>query len=242
MFSKIVQPSLFSHSYSCKRFSRYVLIILKFFYYSNMEAILMQLEHTDYPDEKKRKTDRRILYTKKMIMGAYIQLLKEKPRDKIKVTEIARLAEINRCTFYLHFSDIKDIEIAIEEELINRIQKFADSQDYTSKDQVEQSYVYIEKLLQDDTFTTLLSSLQNESILFSVIQDYYKNFVSTSLAEDSPLSDTERKLLYSFIAGGILSTYQFWINNAPNNLEQENLFIDRLVKSVMSITHQKTKE
>ena len=74
-------------------------------------------------NKKERKTDRRTLYTRKVIMDSYIKLLKEKPRDRIKVTERWRLAEINRCTFYLHFEDIRALAIAIEEKFSAKLKK-----------------------------------------------------------------------------------------------------------------------
>lgn len=175
-------------------------------------------------------------------MNSYIQLLKVTPRDKIKITEISRMAEINRGTFYLHFADIREVEIAIEQEIINKIQIFANSQDYTSKKQIEMSYSYIENMLQDDTFVTLLSAHQSDSTLGSVTQDFYQNFVSSSLTKDNDLSEKEKILLYVFISGGIFSAYQYWVNNESDNLEQENLFIDKIVKSIMSITHKETRE
>ena len=49
--------------------------------------------------EKTQKEDRRTRYTRQVIKEAFLKLLEEKEYPKITVTEICRLAEINRGTF-----------------------------------------------------------------------------------------------------------------------------------------------
>ena len=46
-------------------------------------------------------------FTKKAIVEAFLELLNEKPLDKITVKEIVDSCEINRNTFYYHFEDIR---------------------------------------------------------------------------------------------------------------------------------------
>ena len=47
--------------------------------------------------------------TKKAITAAFIQLLNEKPLDKITVKEIVERCGINRNTFYYHYHDIYEL-------------------------------------------------------------------------------------------------------------------------------------
>ena len=51
------------------------------------------------------KTDARVRYTLKMLKDSLLRLLEEKPINKITVKEVCERAELNRATFYLHFSD-----------------------------------------------------------------------------------------------------------------------------------------
>ena len=53
--------------------------------------------------------DLRVIKTKERIESAMLELLKVKPLDKITVTELARVAMINKGTFYLHYQDIFDL-------------------------------------------------------------------------------------------------------------------------------------
>ena len=51
-------------------------------------------------------TDRRTKYTKSVIRQALFDLLKEKPLNKITVTDICKMADINRSTFYSYYEDV----------------------------------------------------------------------------------------------------------------------------------------
>src|SRR6476469_8481823 len=63
------------------------------------------------------KTDGRVRYTKMVIKESLLALLAEKPIQKITVTEICDLAQINRATFYTHYRDAFDLLEQIEDEL-----------------------------------------------------------------------------------------------------------------------------
>ena len=53
-----------------------------------------------------KKTDLRVTKTKRRIKEVFGELLKKKDVNEIAVSELARLAEINKGTFYLHYQDI----------------------------------------------------------------------------------------------------------------------------------------
>lgn len=58
---------------------------------------------------KKRKTDRRTLYTLQVIKDAFLDLIKQEGYAKISIAKICRQAEITRSTFYLHYNTITDV-------------------------------------------------------------------------------------------------------------------------------------
>ena len=69
--------------------------------------------------------DRRITKTRKSIQNAYLNLLRQKGTEKITISDIAREADIDRKTFYLHYDSTEDIirEYAEEKtrELLTRL-------------------------------------------------------------------------------------------------------------------------
>ena len=65
--------------------------------------------------------DLRIQKTRAAIKSAFLELRRKKPIEKITVTELAKLAEINKATFYLHYSDIYSLTDEMEDEVIDDI-------------------------------------------------------------------------------------------------------------------------
>ncbi|MBE2222149.1 MAG: TetR/AcrR family transcriptional regulator [Anaerolineae bacterium] len=55
------------------------------------------------------KVDLRILRTRKMLVQAFMDLLREKDLQAITVSDIAERAMVNRATFYAHFTDKYDL-------------------------------------------------------------------------------------------------------------------------------------
>ena len=53
--------------------------------------------------------DRRIRYTKKIIKETFLNLLEEKELNKITVSEICRISDINIATFYKYYLDLFDL-------------------------------------------------------------------------------------------------------------------------------------
>jgi AcrR family transcriptional regulator len=72
-------------------------------------------------------TDRRVRKTKRLLRGGLGQLLKVKPVNQISVREISDLVDINRGTFYLHYSNIFDMVTEIEQEMFAEIDQLLDN-------------------------------------------------------------------------------------------------------------------
>lgn len=59
--------------------------------------------------------------TKKSIKQAFMQLRAKKPLERIRVKELAELAEISKATFYLHYHDIYDLSDQLQKEVIQNV-------------------------------------------------------------------------------------------------------------------------
>ena len=69
----------------------------------------------------KEKTDRRIRKTKAQLRAGLAKLMQEKSIKEITVKELVEEVDINRSTFYLHYTDIFNMLSTIEEELLEEI-------------------------------------------------------------------------------------------------------------------------
>lgn len=124
--------------------------------------------------------DRRVEYTKMVIRDSFIQLLKEKPINKITVKEVCELADINRSTFYKYYLDPYDWLEQAEKECLETSQIIIDKIDSTD----------LEVLL-----TELLGTIKSNFEMFSVIFANHGNLLQEIFAlylekAESNLKDT----------------------------------------------------
>lgn len=63
------------------------------------------------PNNKRRKD------SQDRMINAFVKLLQEKDLNKISVTDICKLAEVNRTTFYASYIDIYDLADAVQKRL-----------------------------------------------------------------------------------------------------------------------------
>lgn len=62
--------------------------------------------------------DLRVKKTRNSLRDAFLKLVSKKPIDRITVTELTRLAKINKATFYLHYKDLSSLVEELEDELV----------------------------------------------------------------------------------------------------------------------------
>ncbi len=72
------------------------------------------------------KQDRRVRRTNRMLKQALAELMHEKSFQSIRVRDIAERADINRGTFYMHFSNTADLLAHLESETLKDFQAIID--------------------------------------------------------------------------------------------------------------------
>ena len=70
-----------------------------------------------------KKTDRRVRKTKSQLRMGLARLMKEKSIGEITVRELVDEVDINRSTFYLHYSDIPSLLREIEDGMMDEMQR-----------------------------------------------------------------------------------------------------------------------
>ena len=65
------------------------------------------------------KLDRRTRRTRLLLQEALLRLLADKPLNRITVTELTELADVNRVTFYAHYHDVYDMFDQLRLDLID---------------------------------------------------------------------------------------------------------------------------
>ena len=68
---------------------------------------------------KEIKLDRKTRYTRMVLQDSLVELMREKPINKITIKELCEKADINRTTFYAHYTDQYDLLRKIEDEALS---------------------------------------------------------------------------------------------------------------------------
>ena len=161
-----------------------------------------------------KPTDRRVLRTKKNIRQAFLHLLSEKSLSQITVKELSNLADINRKTFYMYYSNIEDIFAELEDELVLKL-VYVFEKELFQKEMFD-SYSFFENLNRTIQEDIGLYRILNHSDLLPHLIQRAKNalievfFRKYNISADS---DNERYILYAeYAASGILSMYTKWFS------------------------------
>jgi len=178
-----------------------------------------------------RKIDRRTIYTKNTIKDALLVALDSKPFEKIGVTDICRISEINRGTFYLHYGNLVDV-----------LNEVLDDAIYGSRSVFKHLSVHCQECANPDE-NSLCRAVQRsgkywpvfhdnsvaELILKRIAEQYKDEFVDELLAH-SPLSRRQAEALYHFQINGCLAASRCMGGDTENDWRELQKALDCFIK------------
>lgn len=158
------------------------------------------------------KTDARVKYTKMVIRSSFLELLKKTPVERITVAEICRIAEINRATFYRHYSNQYELLSAMENEMFDEIKKSA----YEYRGDIDKLTEMILRKFseQKETWSLLLSDHADLGFLSKIYTFFDGLFVSDNATK-------ERELRYRFLLYGYSGTFDHWVKSGMKETPEE---------------------
>ena len=166
-------------------------------------------------EENGKKTDRRVVKTKKAIKNAFAQLLTEKDINDITISDIAEYADINRKTFYNYYAGVFSVVDEIENDIVERFSALLSEVDVGNN--MKNPYVVFEKLsaiinTDIDFFGILLSMNGNVSLVTKIVE-MIKEKAREALRASTGLDDSRLDIVLDFTISGMISVYQQWFNS-----------------------------
>lgn len=156
---------------------------------------------------------RNSLRSKKLIRNAFIELLQMKPLDKITVTSIVDKAELNRGTFYAHYTDINMLIQSIEDEITDSLYELLSDAEspYLLKDPLAMFLKISRYLEQNKELITVLMGSQSTNLFIVQLPDLIAKHLASSedIDEEVRGSASFMERCY-FYAGGAGSLYMAW--------------------------------
>ena len=177
-------------------------------------------------------TDRRTRKTKEALARIFIEQLKKHPIEKITVTELCNLADLNRSTFYLHYRDIYDLLEDVENDCLQEIDHLITTisrQDFPPEQVTRMilEYIYQRKELLNLFILKMDEHAfwrQIDKKLFLLFKE--KNRKNYQVPEEMPEDEFDDIIL--FLISGFYMIYKKWLTH--NCQESIDLLVRRTTK------------
>lgn len=174
---------------------------------------------------KEVKMNRKTRYTRMVLQDSLMELMRENPISKISVTELCQNADINRTTFYTHYTDPMALLRSLEDETLSWARETMANlvqQNGTNPQEMHRMIAEIFEYIAKNSkhLQILLSeqgSLEFQQHLLTII---YEQCGIPSSMPDSQDLETKRYFLL-FMVNGSIGVIQSWLKNGMNKSPQE---------------------
>lgn len=162
------------------------------------------------PGTVKKAEYRSAARSRRLIRDAYVNLMQEKPIDKISISDIVREADLNRGTFYAHYSNPMDVLMEIANEILGDVEGFFADFSFTDFLQNPMPLLLrVEKMLADNLDFYRRINLNTASIGFT---DQIKKILVEYISSNKSVPENLRgnphfKVALELFAGGLISVY-----------------------------------
>ena len=164
------------------------------------------------------KLDRRVIKTRAAIKAALDKLVKEQGMDKLTVSALAREANIDRKTFYLHYDSIDDLIDSAASDMVEDIISTIDPDLLSTnpQEQVRKTLAHVNKKISDDVelYAYMANNLSMDFVLGHIeraLVHYAKTIGVESLPREL-LADGDPGYYHPrFYLAGAVSVYSEWL-------------------------------
>ncbi|MCL6456634.1 MAG: TetR family transcriptional regulator C-terminal domain-containing protein [Gorillibacterium sp.] len=161
------------------------------------------------------KINRRTKMTKMILKDSLLELIRHKPISKVTIKEICELADMNRSTFYFHYTDQYDLMQQVEQGIIQELNAYINEY-IDGKDPIDE-YLAIEKILEymlqnKEVFIALLNgngSKEFANHIADMVRQYSINEWLRSGAVELEIAE----YLYTFAELGGSGLMIKWVND-----------------------------
>ena len=179
-----------------------------------------------------KKTDARVRYTKRILKEVFLQLLAEKPVNKVTVKEVCERAEVNRATFYAHYSDCFELLESIEDELIDSFHRSIAKVDSADVHAVTEA-IYDMIGEQEEACRVLIFRGNSSSLLDRMIRLAREKTLASWGKRLPRVPEKELEMMYDHLCYGLLNV----VVGGYDKYDKDEVirFVDRIVPLSLSL-------
>lgn len=162
----------------------------------------------------KNPEDRRARRSRKLLKESLLELMKRKTFADISVRDITDAADMNRATFYLHYSGTAELLQSVEEDLLAELQALVDAhmQETFAVGSVAPVFEPVLDFAVEhrETCTILFSSSEASGFFQSIQQLVHKNGAPLVRTWFRPADPRLTDYLLNFLAWGFIGLLSEW--------------------------------
>lgn len=193
-----------------------------------------------------KKIDLRIIKTNKILYETLLNLLKEKPFEEIKVSDICEKSLINRSTFYAHYNDkyellasyISDMKQELTEEL-SKNTNISNSKEYYLE-MINLFFTNIEH--KKEVYASIMINNRN-SITMDMLYNALNDDIMKHLENDDTFNmEIPTEIIAKFYIGAVFNVAIEWIKSNKylkkdiikylQELIPENLYNNKIISKI----------
>ncbi len=169
--------------------------------------------------KKQKAKYRSAIRSKRLIREAYVSLMQEKEAEKISVSDIVRLADLNRGTFYAHYTNPNDVKDEIADEIFQKINEVL--LDFNFTNFLMDPSPFLEKfevILSENMkfYKEIMCYTLSIDFIGKVKQSLIERISTDASVPDNVKKETQFLVILDLFAGGIISLYADFIQGKIN--------------------------
>ncbi|MEM7335003.1 MAG: TetR/AcrR family transcriptional regulator [Chloroflexota bacterium] len=165
----------------------------------------------------KKKEDRRVRRTRRLLQGALINLLRRKLLAKIQIKEIVEEADVSRTTFYQHFETKEELLFSLMDDVFEKIHSviFHEREDGAGFDVLNLLVASFEQWRLHSEELRWVLQVENKDLFIASLRvhvESLKREADKHIMPNPAFRDYD-EYGFRFVSGGLYMLLQDWINN-----------------------------
>jgi len=172
-----------------------------------------------------KKTDLRVIKTKRAIKKAFLTLVKQKEYERVTVQDIADEAMINRNTFYLHYEDKADLVNKLMTESLEKIEQSI-SRDISIPEVIHKEYfshmlyVMFQTIEKDKEFFQVMLGDHVQTNFSKKLKEVLTDHIIFNEENVKIKLDHKVDIILEYMISGMIGVIILWIGSSELNINE----------------------
>ncbi|MEM9775936.1 MAG: TetR/AcrR family transcriptional regulator [Chloroflexota bacterium] len=173
----------------------------------------------------KKKEDRRVRRTRKLLQDALINLLRRKLLAKIQIKEIVEEADVSRTTFYQHFETKEELLFSLMDDVFEKIhiEVFHEREIEGGFDVVQFLAASFRQWRLHGEELRWVLQVENKDLFITALRKHVEALKQEAVKhlKPNPAFQPYDEYEFSFVSGGLYMLLKNWINNGMQESDEE---------------------